>query len=136
MKQETQKRDREVRLKLKEDYRSTGQPGSKHISPDKFKFYQIKTTKEQPVKERLPLTKRLSPFLILIGALTILFPYMMITGTGNIHNFWLLLFLFPCIVCNLFLADVAIWKYFSAKKAKLIWITELTLSMLLVYMLI
>lgn len=86
--------------------------------------------------KKIPLIKRFSPFLILICVLVFLFPYMMISGTGNIQSFWLLLFLFPFLVCNLFYADFAIWKYFSGKKIIPIWAVELTVSLLIVHFLV
>ncbi|MEP6844629.1 MAG: hypothetical protein ABI861_01435 [Panacibacter sp.] len=83
-------------------------------------------------RQKTPLVKRFSPFLMLICLLFVMFPYMMITGDGNVKSFWLLLFLFPFTISNLFFADFAIWKYFSGKKIVPIWLIELTLSILII----
>lgn len=87
-------------------------------------------------RNRVPLIKRFSPFLILFCLLLVLFPYMMITGVGSVKNFWVLLFLFPFTEVNLFYADFAIWRYFSGKKIMPIWLIELTFSVLIVKLLI
>ncbi|QEC69405.1 hypothetical protein FRZ67_19635 [Panacibacter ginsenosidivorans] len=102
---------------------------------DEFKLSAVKDNVPGD-KERVPLIKRFSPFLILFCFLLLLFPYMMITGAGNIKSFWLLLFLFPFTEVNIFYADFAIWKYFTGKKILPIWLIELTFSILIVKMLI
>lgn len=87
-------------------------------------------------RNRVPLVKRFSPFLILFCVLLILFPYMMITEVGSVKNFWILLFLFPFTEVNLFYLDFALWRYFSAKKVVPIWLIELGFSVLIVKLLI
>lgn len=102
---------------------------------DNYKLYVV--SNEDPAEPgKISIIKRFSPFLILFCALLILFPYMMITGTGNIRSFWLLLFLFPFTEVNLFFADFALWKYFTGKKIIPIWVIELTFSILIVKFLV
>src|SRR4051812_1629709 len=67
-------------------------------------------------KSGLRFLKRVSPFLLLEFFLLALFPYMMITGEGLIHNNWLLLFLFVFIEINVMFTDFALWNYFNGKK--------------------
>ena len=102
---------------------------------DEFKLSAVKDDVPGD-NDRIPLIKRFSPFLILFCLLLVLFPYMMITGVGNIKSFWLLLFLFPFTEVNIFFADFALWKYFAGKKIIPIWLIELTFSVLIVKMLI
>lgn len=100
-----------------------------------YNLYAVKD--EEPVEpSKVSLIKRFSPFLIMFCALLILFPYMMITGTGNIKSFWLLLFLFPFTEVNLFYADFALWKYFTGKKIIPIWVIEIAFSVMIVKFLI
>jgi hypothetical protein len=120
----------------KEKYRplkSSTEPLSK--ADKHFPLHAIKDEETEP-KKKVPLIKRFSPFLMLVCLLLVLFPYMMITGNGNIKSFWLLLFLFPFSVSNILFADIAIWKYFEGKKIMPIWLTELALSILIVQLLI
>jgi hypothetical protein len=97
-------------------------------------FYNI--ADEKLGAERKSLLKRISPFLLLVLFLVVLFPYMMITGEGAIRSEWLLIFLFPFTIANLLLTDFAIWNYFRGKKIGRIWLIELTLSVLIIHMLI
>lgn len=79
--------------------------------------------------------KRVSPFLMLEIFLLTLFPYMMITGEGSIHNKWLLLFLFVFIEVNVLFTDFALWNYFSGKKIIRIWLIEVPLTFLILHFL-
>lgn len=113
--------------------RSSSNPLTKVGDNDEVVLY---SADEKPRdKDRVPLVKRFSPFLILFCALLILFPYMMITGAGSVKNFWVLLFLFPFTEVNLFYLDFALWRYFSKKKVLPIWIIELVFSILIVTLL-
>jgi len=113
--------------------RSEATPLSK--ANENFVLHAV-TDDDTKQKDRLPLIKRFSPFLILFCVLLVLFPYMMISGTGSVKNFWVLLFLFPFTEVNLFYADFALWKYFTGRKIMPIWIIELTFSILIVKLLI
>jgi hypothetical protein len=87
-------------------------------------------------KSGLRFLKRVSPFLLLEFFLLALFPYIMITGEGAIHNKWLLLFLFVFIEINVMFTDFALWNYFSGKKIIRIWLIEVPLTFLIIHFLI
>ena len=114
--------------------RSSSNPLKKVEDKDEIVLYSADDKPRD--KDRVPLIKRFSPFLILFCALLVLFPYMMITGAGSVKNFWILLFLFPFTEVNLFYLDFALWRYFSKKKILPIWIIELVFSVLIVKLLI
>jgi hypothetical protein len=80
--------------------------------------------------------KRISPFFILGFFLVGLFPYMFLTGSGTIHNPFLLLFAFLFFEINVLYADFALWNYFEGKKIFRIWLIEVPLALLIVYFLI
>src|SRR5438045_2253421 len=84
----------------------------------------IQKTVSAKKKLGLRFLKRVSPFLLLEFFLLGLFPYMMITGQGLIHNNWLLLSLFVFVEINVMFTDFALWNYFSGKKIIRIWLIE------------
>ncbi|HEY6975312.1 MAG TPA: hypothetical protein VH396_03420 [Chitinophagaceae bacterium] len=85
---------------------------------------------------QLQFLKRVSPFLLLEFFLLVLFPYMIITGTGFTQNKWLLLFLFIFIEINVLFTDFALWNYFNGKKIIRIWLIEVPLTFLIIHFLI
>jgi len=133
---QAEKQPENLNMSRKEKYstaRSSADPLIK-VGDDEMILYSADNKPAD--RYRVPLIKRFSPFLILFCLLLVLFPYMMITGTGSVKNFWVLLFLFPFTEVNLFYADFAIWRYFSGKKIMPIWIIELSFSILIVKLLI
>jgi hypothetical protein len=110
-------------------------------SPSKFFEQKDFTTPETlPAKKKLGVQlrflKRVSPFLMLEFFLLVLFPYMMITGAGLIHDKWLLLFLFIFMEINILFTDFALWNYFKGKKVFRIWLIEVPLTFLILHFLI
>jgi hypothetical protein len=91
--------------------------------------------KEKKISMKSRVLKRMSPFLLLVVFLLVLFPYLLITGKGAVTNFWILIFLFPFTIINVLFFDFALWNYFEGKKKLLIWIIEFTLSFFIVYFL-
>jgi len=137
MKQYTEKLTSESPMSQKEKHsplKSSANPLPK--TDEHFPLHAVNDEDNEQKKKKIPLIKRFSPFLILCCLLLVLFPYMMITGYGNVKSFWLLLFLFPFSISNILFADIAIWKYFEGKKIMPIWLIELTLSVLIVQLLI
>jgi len=110
------------------------QENKKLQHPKSFSFHAI--TDETHAGKKRSLLRRLSPFLLLVFGLLVLFPYMMITGEGAINNIWWLVFLFPFTEVNLLLADFALWNYFRGKRIARIWLIELAFSVLIVSLLI
>ena len=136
MKRYAEKITSEHSMLRKEKYTSLKSSTDPLPKADKhFPLHAIKDEETEP-KKKVPLIKRFSPFLMLVCLLVVLFPYMMITGYGNIKIFWLLLFLFPFSISNILFADISIWKYFECKKVMPIWLIELTLSVRIVQLLI
>ncbi|MEP6512648.1 MAG: hypothetical protein ABJA79_02180 [Parafilimonas sp.] len=82
------------------------------------------------------LPKRISPFFLLAIFFLFLFPYMFITGTGNIENIYVKIILFPFLFANVLFADFVIWNYFERKNIVRIWVIELCVSGLLIYLLV
>jgi len=109
-------------------------------SPKVFQQKDFTTPETLPTKKksggRLRFLKRVSPFLMLEFFLLVLFPYMIITGEGLIHNKWLLLFLFVFIEVNALFTDFALWNYFKGKKIIRIWLIEVPLTFLIIHFLI
>jgi|SRR5215831_6665194 len=87
-------------------------------------------------KRRLHFLKRVSPFLLLGFFLVGLFPYMFLTGVGTIHNTFLLLGAFIFLEINILYGDFALWNYFEGKKIIRIWLIEIPLAFLVIYLLI
>ena len=79
--------------------------------------------------------RRLSPFLLLGFFLMGLFPYMFITGTGSIRNPLLLIFAFIFLEVNILYIDFVLWYYFKGKKIYRIWLIEIPLTLLVLYLL-
>jgi hypothetical protein len=109
-------------------------------SPKVFEQKDFTIPETLPTKKksggRLLFLKRVSPFLMLEFFLLVLFPYMIITGEGLIHNKWLLLFLFVFIEVNVLFTDFVLWNYFKGKKIIRIWLIELPLTFLIIHFLI
>ena len=80
--------------------------------------------------------QRISPFLILVVGLPILLLYFHLTDTGAIQNGWLSAFMFLFLASNILLSDFALWNYFEGKKKPVIWLIELMLSSILIYILV
>ena len=136
MKQYTEKLTGEGYTPRKEKYSQLKATDPLPKADEHFPLHAIKDEEPAEPKKKVPLIKRLSPFLMLVCLLLVMFPYMMITGSGNVKSFWWLLFLFPFTISNLLFADIAIWKYFEGKKVIPIWLIELTLSVLIFQLLI
>src|SRR3954451_6395806 len=100
------------------------------------KAFTLPETLPTKKKSGLRSLRRVSPFLLLEIFLLALFPYMMITGEGLLHNNWLLLFLFVFIEINVMFADFALWNYFNGKKIIRIWLIEVPLTFLIIHFLI
>ena len=111
----------------------TQEPSSKLFEQKDFTTPETVPTQK---KSGLRYLKRVSPFLLLEFFLLALFPYMLITGEGLIHNKWLLLFLFMFIEINVIFTDFALWNYFNGKKIIRIWLIEVPLTFLIIHFLI
>lgn len=90
--------------------------------------------KEVVTRFQSPLFKRLSPFLLAVPVLTIIFGYQLVTGTGAVHNDLLLLILFPFAITNVLFIDFFLWNYFAGKKKVVIWSLELFAIIIAVYL--
>ncbi|HXL56853.1 MAG TPA: hypothetical protein VN958_11380 [Chitinophagaceae bacterium] len=132
MKEELSEKEKELlRNKI------TKHPSSLPELPEQQNLTSGKILKrKKKVGMRLWFLKRISPFLLLELFLAGLFPYMMITRRGPIHNEWLLLFLFIFIEANILFIDFAIWNYFKGKKIFRIWLIEVFLTFLIIHFLI
>ncbi len=82
------------------------------------------------------LFKRISPFFLLAIFFLFLFPYMFITASENIQNIYAKIILFPFLFANVLFADFVIWNYFEGKNIVRIWVIELCVSALLIYLLV
>ena len=80
------------------------------------------------------LFKRLSPFLLAVPVLTIIFGYQLVTGTGTVPSDLLLLILFPFAITNVLFIDFFLWNYFAGKKKVVIWSLELFAIIIAVYL--
>ena len=87
-------------------------------------------------RKHLMLVTRISPIIILSTVFLFLFPYMMVTGTGNIEGTLAKAVLFPFVITNLLVADFALWNYFEGKKIATIWLIELIVSFISIYMVV
>ena len=108
-------------------------------APELYKEYPLlfsSPVERKNKKKKGSSLKRISPFLILGFFLVGLFPYMFLTGSGTIHNPFLLLFAFLFFEINLLYGDFALWNYFEGKKIFRIWLIEVPLALLIVYFLI
>lgn len=88
-----------------------------------------------PVKKwyaRLSILKKISPFLLLAYGLTFILPVVLFTNISTIKSSWVALFIFPGIVVNLLLADMALHKLLNRKKKILVWLLELPCDLLIV----
>jgi hypothetical protein len=95
--------------------------GDVHIDPDIKKL-----------SRRVPLLMRLSPFLVIVFFLPLMFMYSFFI----IHGFFyktLLFFLFLFVEGNLFYLDVALWKYYRGRRKIRIWLIELVCISLVVF---
>jgi len=80
-------------------------------------------------------TINLPPFILLDLLFIILFPYILITGEGNIQNPWLQVLAYPALVSNILLSHLVLQKYLGRKKIFITWAIELFVSALIIYLL-
>src|SRR5690348_1076476 len=79
------------------------------------------------------LLKRISPFLIVEVCLPFLFTY---AAIRNVHNAVWLFFLLVFSEMNIMVIDFALWNYHNGRKILRIWIIELSVILLALYILI
>lgn len=109
---------------------------TKHVREQASFSQNIFSAETTLAKKKNSFIKRVSPFMLLTFTFLFLFPYMMITGAGNIHNEWAKAIIFPFAVINLLFADFAIWNYFGGRKRGIIWLIEMVVSIGLLYFII
>jgi hypothetical protein len=83
--------------------------------------------------QRINILKRITPFLILIFCLPVLFVFGIIR---NIQEVWLLFFLFMFIEANLITIDFALWNYHKGSRIWRMWLLEMSIIFFGLYFII
>ena len=109
--------------------------GAEDKTEQGFSVSQVLLASKKRVAAKLSFLKRLSPFLMIIPCLMILFFYRLISETGPFHGGWVLFILYPFIIVNLLLADFSLWNYFGGKRKLIIWLTELATCLIILHLL-